>query len=150
MHAGRYRTGFALNLLILALLLFFFSKTFLLQALVILAALALALFLMLRADARQLKLEVQVPPSSLTGAPLPATLRVNCERRLRPEEASGSGKASSCPARQSRSAALPEITEMPSPPATRFLTLSWSLSRAVTQRLAMSSPAVCKNASMHF
>ena len=83
MHAGRYRTGFALNLLILALLLFFFSKTFLLQALVILAALALALFLMLRADARQLKLEVQVPPSSLTGAPLPATLRVNCERRLR-------------------------------------------------------------------
>ena len=49
--------------------------------------------------------------------------------RLRPALFPGSGKERSFPRSQSSCAAFPEMIEMPSPAATKFLMLCWSLSR---------------------
>ena len=76
------RLSYALMAAALAVMLFFFSKPFLLGAIAVIAALALAMFVLLRRDASVLRVKLRIRPGGREGAPLPFTLTVSAERPL--------------------------------------------------------------------
>lgn len=76
------RLGYGLLMALLAVLLFLFSKPFLLGALVIAALLALAMFALLRRDASVLHVAVQSRPGGREGTPLPFSITVSARRPL--------------------------------------------------------------------
>ena len=78
----RYRLGALLFLFALNGLLFHFGEPFLLAALIMLVAMAVALALLLRLDAKALHVELQARPGGQQGKDLPLTLTVQASRPL--------------------------------------------------------------------